>query len=255
MNAWKILRPPLVAGTVLAGQMARAILRDDLPTLENQDPSGVFGDPDAPRLRLVFLGDSSVTAPGVEPLDHSWPRQMAFRLASQYRVEAISFAVGGSKARDVLDEQVNAALAVEPDIAYLAVGSNDALRGTPVARFESDLDEVVNRLYKVVPAIGLSGIGDLGTIPRIPELARGVARVRARAMDRAIGRVAARYPRTVKSRVWDIMAIDFVQRPELFADDLFHASAEGHLAFATVGAPMVDRLVEVLEEKRDQGSE
>jgi lysophospholipase L1-like esterase len=180
---------------------------------------------------------------------------MAFRLASQYRVEAISFAVGGSKARDVLDEQVNAALAVEPDIAYLAVGSNDALRGTPVARFESDLDEVVNRLYKVVPAIGLSGIGDLGTIPRIPELARGVARVRARAMDRAIGRVAARYPRTVKSRVWDIMAIDFVQRPELFADDLFHASAEGHLAFATVGAPMVDRLVEVLEEKRDQGSE
>jgi lysophospholipase L1-like esterase len=255
MNAWKILRPPLVAGTVLAGQMARAILRDDLPTLENQDPSGVFGDPDAPRLRLVFLGDSSVTAPGVEPLDHSWPRQMAFRLASQYRVEAISFAVGGSKARDVLDEQVNAALAVEPDIAYLAVGSNDALRGTPVARFESDLDEVVNRLYKVVPAIGLSGIGDLGTIPRIPELARGVARVRARAMDRAVGRVAARYPRTVKSRVWDIMAIDFVQRPELFADDLFHASAEGHLAFATVGAPMVDRLVEVLEEKRDQGSE
>jgi len=250
MIAWKILHPPLVAGTVLAGQMARAILRDDLPTLENQ-----FGDPAAPPLRLVFLGDSSVTAPGVEPLDHSWPRQMAFRLASQYRVEAISFAVGGAKARDVLDEQVDAAIEVKPDIAYLAVGSNDALRGSPVARFESDLDEVVNRLYEVVPAIGLSGIGDLGTIPRIPELARGVARVRARAMDRAIGRIAARYPRTVKSRVWDIMAIDFVQRPELFADDLFHASAEGHLAFATVGAPMVDRLVEVLEEERDQDTE
>ena len=255
MNAWKILHPPLVAGTVLAGQMARAILRDDLPTLENQDPSGIFGDPDAPPLRLVFLGDSSVTAPGVEPLDHSWPRQMAFRLASKYRVEAISFAVGGSKARGVLDEQVDAALAAEPDIAYLAVGSNDALRGTPVGRFESDFDEVVNRLYDVVPAIGLSGIGDLGTIPRIPELARGVARVRARAMDRAIGRVAARYPCTVKSHVWDIMAIDFVQRPELFAEDLFHASAEGHLAFATIGAPMVDRLVEILEEERDQGSE
>jgi lysophospholipase L1-like esterase len=250
MNAWKILHPPLVAGTVLAGQMARAILRDDLPSLENQDPSGTFGDLDAPPLRLVFLGDSSVTAPGVDPLDHSWPRQMAFRLASTYRVEAISLAVGGSKARDVLNEQVDAAIDLKPDIAYLAFGSNDALRGTPVARFESDFNEVVGKLYDVVPAIGLSGIGDLGTIPRIPELARGVARVRARAMDRAIGRIAARYPRTVKSHVWDIMAINFVQRPELFADDLFHASAEGHLAFATIGAPMVDRLVEILEEER-----
>lgn len=250
MNSWKILRPPLVAGTVLAGQMARAILRDDLPSLENQDPSGIFGNSGAPPLRLVFLGDSSVTAPGVEPLDHSWPRQMAMHIGRHYRVEAISFAVGGSKARDVLNEQVDAALASEPDIAYVAVGSNDALRGTPVARFESEFDDVVARLYESVPAIGLSGIGDLGTIPRIPELARGVARVRARAIDKAIARVAARYPRTIKSRVWDVMAIDFAQRPELFADDLFHASADGHLAFATIGTPMADRLVEIAAVQR-----
>jgi lysophospholipase L1-like esterase len=250
MIAWKLIRPPLIAGTVLAGQMARAILRNDLPSLDNQDPSGTFGDPAAPPLRLVFLGDSSITAPGVEPLNHSWPRQMAMHLGTSYRVEAISFAVGGSKAGDVLSNQVDAALASNPDIAYIAVGSNDALRGTPVARFEVEFDSVVSRLYDRVPAIGLSGIGDLGTIPRIPELARGIARVRARAIDRAIARVAARYPRTIKSWVWDVMAIDFAQRPELFASDLFHASAEGHLAFATIGTPMADRLVEALEETK-----
>jgi lysophospholipase L1-like esterase len=251
MNAWKILRPPLMAGTLLAGQMARAIFREDLPSLTNQDPSGVFGDPDSPPLRLVFLGDSSVTAPGVDPLDHSWPRQMAMHLAGQYRVEAISVAEGGSKVRDVLDEQVDAALEARPDIAYIAVGSNDALRGTPVARFESDFDRIVSDLYDSVPAVGLSGIGDLGTIPRLPEIARGIARVRARAIDHAIARVAARYPRTVKSNAWDVMAA-FAQKPELFAGDLFHASAEGHLAFARVGAPMVDRLLEVFEESRAQ---
>ena len=247
MNVWRILRPPLMAGTLLAGQMARAIFRDDLPSFENQDPSGLFGDPDSPTLRLVFLGDSSVTAPGVEPLDHSWPRQMAMHIADQYRVEAISVAVGGSKVRDLLEEQVDAALEAKPDIAYVVVGSNDALRGTPVARFEADFSQVVDRLHATVPAIGLSGIGDLGAIPRLPELARGVARVRARAIDRAIARVSARYPRTVKSNAWDVMAA-FAQNPELFAGDLFHASAEGHLAFARVGAPMVDRLVEILQE-------
>ncbi|GMQ92967.1 MAG: hypothetical protein BMS9Abin12_0444 [Acidimicrobiia bacterium] len=254
MHAWKFLRPPLAVGTLLAGQMARAIFRDDLPSLTNQDPSGVFGDPEMSPLRLVFLGDSSVTSPGVEPLDHSWPRQMAFHIAERYRVEAISVAVGGSKVRDVVDEQVDAALAVRPDIAYVVVGSNDALRGTPVARFESDFDEIVARLHESVPAIGLSGIGDLGTIPRLPELVQGVARVRGRSIDRAVARVAARYPRTVKSNAWDVMAT-FAQSPELFAGDLFHASAEGHLAFARVGAPMADRLIEMLEEFREQNPE
>jgi hypothetical protein len=48
------------------------------------------------------------------------------------------------------------------------------------------------------------------------------------------------------------MAIDFVQRPELFAEDLFHASAEGHLAFATIGTPMADRLLEIVVDHRSQ---
>lgn len=229
--------------------MARAILRDDLPSLENQDPSGVFGDPSDPPLRLVFLGDSSVTAPGVDPLDHSWPRQMGMYLAGRgYHVTGASVAVGGAKIRDALEEQVPAALDLEPDMAYVAVGSNDALRGTPVARFESDFDRMVDLLHAEVPVIGLSGIGDLGTIPRLPEMAQGIARVRARAIDKAIARVSHKYPNAIKSWVWDVMAYDFVQRPELYGADLFHASAEGHLAFATVGTPMADRLLTMWEQ-------
>ncbi len=245
MRAWKILRPPLAASVVLAGQMARAIYRDDLPTLENQDPSGVFGDPDAPPLTIVFLGDSSVTSPGVEPLDYSWPRQLAFHLAQRFHVTAVSVAVGGAKVRDVLEYQLDDALATKPDIAYLSVGSNDALRGTPIARFEADYDQVTSRLHAGVPATALSGIGDLGTIPRLPELARGVARVRARSVDAAIARVARAYPRTVKSNAWDVMEQMFTTESTMFGADLFHASADGHLAFAAVGKDVVDRAVEI----------
>jgi lysophospholipase L1-like esterase len=248
MRTWKFVKPPLTAGAVLAGQMARAIYRNDLPSLENQDPSGTFGDPESPPLRMVFLGDSSVTAPGVDPLDWSWPRQVAIHLAQRFYVEAISVAVGGSKARDVLDTQLEAALAYRPDIAYISVGSNDALRATPVSRFESELDRVVARLHAEVPAVGVSGIGDLGTIPRFPSVARGIARVRGRAIDRAINRVVANYPRTAKSNAWDVMYPAFVERPELFAEDLFHASAQGHLVFASAGRPVSDRLVEIWQE-------
>ncbi len=245
VRAWKFIRPPLAATAVFAGQVARAIYRDDLPTLENQDPSGVFGSPDSPPLTIVFLGDSSVTSPGVEPLDHAWPRQLAFHLARRFYVTAVSVAVGGAKVRDVLDAQLDDALATDPDIAYVSVGSNDALRGTPIARFEQEYDTMVARLHRSVPAIALSGIGDLGTIPRLPALARGIARIRARSVDAAIARVAARYPRTVKSNAWDVMEQMFTTEPAMFGADLFHASADGHLAFAEVGKEVVDRAVEI----------
>jgi lysophospholipase L1-like esterase len=248
VKTWKIIRPPLAAGAVLAGQMARAIYRNDLPSLENQDPSGRFGDPAAPPLRIVFLGDSSVTAPGVDPLDYSWPRQVAIHLSGRFHVDAISVAEGGSKSRDVLEKQLEPALELKPDIAYVSVGSNDALRGTPVQRFETELDRVVARLHANIPAVGVSGIGDLGTIPRLPSLARGIARVRGRAIDRAVARVASHYPRVAKSNAWDVMYPAFIEDPDLFAPDLFHASAEGHLVFASAGRPVSDRLVEIWQD-------
>jgi len=253
MRAWKLVRPPLAAAGLLATQMAHAAFRDDLPSLENQDPSGVFGDGSHPPLRIVFLGDSSVTAPGVEPLDSAWARQIAIHLSNRFHVDARSVAVGGSKVHDVLEDQVGAALALEPDIAYVSVGSNDALRATPIVRFEEDYDAMVALLHAEVPAVGLSGIGDLGTIPRLPELARGLARIRARAVNNAVARVATRYPRAVKSNAWDVMEDRFLRDRSMFAPDLFHASAEGHLVFAQVARPVADRLVEIWAANRSSG--
>lgn len=244
---WTVIRPPLAAVGLATSQIAHAAFRDDLPTLENQDPSGVFGSPSAPPIRIVFLGDSSVTAPGVDPLDHSWPRQVALHLSERFRVEAISVAVGGSKVRDVIDDQLDRAIALEPDIAYVSVGSNDALRATPIQRFEADYDRMVDRLVASVPAVGLSGIGDLGSIPRLPQLAKGLARIRARAVNNAVARVAARHPRTIKSNAWDVMEGVFNDNPAMFGGDQFHASAEGHLVFGRVARPVADGLVEIWE--------
>ncbi len=252
MGKWKLVRPPLTAMGLLAGQMMHAINRADLPSLENQDPSCTVGDASLPELNIAFLGDSSVTAPGVTPLDHSWPRQVALHLSDRYRVTATSVAVGGAKVRDVLDEQVDRALELEPDIVYVSVGSNDALRATPVGRFEMDYDAMVARLHERVPAVGLSGIGDLGTIPRLPAPARGLARVRARAINAAVARVAVNYDRAIKSNAWSAMEDVFLHDESMFADDLFHASANGHLLFAAVARPVADRLVEIWIENRSR---
>lgn len=239
------LRKPLFGIGLLVTQVLRAGHRKDLPTLDNQDPSGDFGSPSLPRLRIVVLGDSSVTSPGVEPLDASWPRQIAQRLTDRYRVELRSVAVGGSKARDVIADQLPPALAFDPDLAFVSVGANDALRGTPLRRFEREYRQIVAQLDRRVSGVAVSGIGDLGSIPRLPALARSVVRIRGRSFDKAIRRVVAQYPQVVKTNTWSPGWQEFLTNPdEVFAGDLFHASAYGHRIYANAAMPAVELLVE-----------
>ena len=241
-----LMRPSIAGAAVLGGQLYDAIHRADLPSYRDHDPSGDFGDPSSPRLRIVALGDSSVTAPGVE-VDDSWIRRLAAHFANRYRVELCSVAVGGSKARDVRYTQVPAALATRGDVAILSVGSNDAMRMTPIARYEEDLAATVADLSRGFARITIMGIGDLGTLPRLPSLAKTVARTRGRSVDRAIRRVAAQHRHVVKSKAWGPAWHGFDDDPlGMFSGDLFHASGQGHLVFSRAGIAAVERLMTIV---------
>jgi len=229
----------MAIGGVLAAQMVQAIQRPDLESLTDQDPSGTFGDPALPALRMIVLGDSTITAPGVDPLDDAWVRRTAIHLSDRYHVELISVAVGGSRISDVRDGQVHQAIVLGSDLAVLSVGGNDALRGTPVSRFEASYDQVVRTMVEAFPAVAVCGVGDLGTIPRLPAPARGIARVRGRSIDHAIGRVAFQYG-VPKSRAWGPEFAPFEYNPAVWAGDLFHASGEGHAMYADAASPLVD---------------
>jgi lysophospholipase L1-like esterase len=240
----RVLRKPLFAVVLLVVQVLRAAHRKDLPSLKNQDPSGVFGDQRKPRLRIVVLGDSSVTAPGVEPLDAAWPRQIARHLSDRFYVELLSVAVGGSKTRDVISDQLRPAIDFKPDIAFVSAGANDALRATPLSRFESEFEHIVGQLDRHVPGVAVSGIGDLGSIPRLPAIARSIIRIRGRSFDRAARRVVRRYPQVVKTNTWSPGWQEFLTNPEdVFAGDLFHASAYGHRIYTNAAMPAVEELV------------
>jgi lysophospholipase L1-like esterase len=223
---------PLLGAGFVAVQVRRAAHRPDLPSFSNQDISGIFGDPASPPLRIVAVGDSSLTAPGIDDLDDVWLRRIVRPYATRHRVELISLGVGGSRARDVLDGQLDAAVALRPDIAVVAVGSNDAIRAGPVRRYTGALEVIVRRLEEVSGAVLLLGMGDLGSIPRLPSALRPHLTRRSRAFDRAGIRVAVTHPRTIKVHARGIMVTAFRADPSLFAQDQFHASAAGHAVFA-----------------------
>ena len=245
--ATKILGRALAGLGVLAGQVVHAAHRRDLPSLQNQDPSGDFGSPADPRLRIVLLGDSSITAPGIEPLDMCWTRRIAHELSRRYFVELRSVAIGGSRASDVLRDQVEPALLYDADMALVSVGANDALRAVPVREYERNLEEIMRRLTASIGAVGISGVGDLGTLPRLPTVPRAWARVRGRAYDNAIRRVVGRYDQVLKSDTWSSLWDPFGRDMRLFAPDHFHASEEGHAIFAASMVPVVNTLLARLE--------
>jgi lysophospholipase L1-like esterase len=241
----RAMRTPITGAAILAGQVLHAAHRPDMPGLPDQDPSGVFGDPGAPHLRIVMLGDSSITGPGVEPLDAMWTRVLAQRLSDRYCVELVSFAAGGSKARDVIVGQLPAALATRADLAIVSVGANDALRATPLVRYEAELRHIVRRLTDHVFGVGVSGIGDLGNLPRLPTLAKGIGKIRGRSFDRAVARVAAEFPNVVKNETWGPQWQLFADGdPDVvFAADLFHADAPGQQLFADAFMPVIETIL------------
>jgi lysophospholipase L1-like esterase len=227
----QLVRNGALAGAlVLSLEAAYALLRP-APDLPDFDPSGEFGNPDHPTLRVVVLGDSSVTAPGVEDPDQIWVRIVGRRMGQSRHVILRSVAVGGSTARTVLEGQLEEAILADPDIALVSVGANDAIHGVQLRRFERDLDRIVADLSDTGALVFLSGVGDLGTIPRLYPPLRGIMTRRSLAYHRAHRRVAARHDATVIEHRSDDRKL-WLRDRSLWSEDLFHVSASGHARWA-----------------------
>ena len=235
-------RIALASGVVLLAEALYALLRP-VPDLEEFDPSIELGDPEHPKLRVAVLGDSSVTAPGVATAEEIWVRQVAARLAENRHVTLRSFAMGGARGSDLIARQLQPALEFQPDLVFLSVGANDALKGVPIWRFERQLDHLVSEFAAAGAAVIQSGVGDLGTIPCLIPPLRNLMSYRALAFDRAHRRVAWRHGSTVVTQRTDDHQIWYDDRG-LWAEDLFHVSAAGHERWAGVTLSAIEHLLE-----------
>jgi lysophospholipase L1-like esterase len=227
----KLLRRGAMTAVGVVGlQAAYAVLRP-YPVMEQFDPSAEFGDPLDPELRVVVVGDSSVTAPGVSGPHEIWISLICNRLAETRHVVLKSYAVGGSMAHDVIDGQLDQAISFAPDLAFVSVGANDVIKGVSVQRFAENLDVIVARLTGSGAVVIQSGVGVMGTIPRLhPPLSAMVSR-RAWRFDRAHRLVAERYGTSVVDHRSDDVRI-WNTDMSLWAADLFHVSAAGHARWA-----------------------
>lgn len=241
---WSLVRRgALLFGVLVGAEAAYAVLRPG-PRLPEFDPSGEFGDPGNPTVRIAVLGDSSVTAPGVAHPDETWVRIAMRRLADHgHHVILQSFAVGGSKVTDLLNGQLQSALDAKPDIAIISVGANDAIRGVPLRAFERDLDAIVAELRAAGIRVVLSGVGDLGTIPRLKEPLRSIMTRRSGSYHAVHHHVAARHGAAVSDHRYDDREM-WIRDRSLWSEDLFHVSPRGHARWAEAAWRTIERVID-----------
>lgn len=229
-----VARKLAVAGALTIGAELAAAVLWPVPEQASFDASlSIPGSKGSRPLRVAALGDSTLTGPGVEGSDEIWVQVVAHRLAAELDrgVELKSFGVGGATAAEVVADQLEPAIAFAPHLALVSVGANDVIRGVAMRRFGAQLDRIVCELTDAGAVVWCSGVGDLGTIPRLaPPLRQVVSRLGRRA-DRIHASVANRHG-ALKAEQWTTSRDLFRTEKHLWSSDLFHPSAAGHLVWA-----------------------
>ncbi len=186
--------------------------------------------------RYVALGDS--TTEGLEDLYpngeyRGWADRLAERLAPlDPGFRYANLAVRGKCAHQIRAEQLEPAIALEPDLASVLAGLNDVLRRTV------DISSVAGEIEAM--ASGLREAGAALIIVTLPDPVRvnPLARIAARhvvALNAEIRAIAARHD----AFVIDLEAHRVASDPRLWHADRLHANPEGHGRIAAAAAELL----------------
>ncbi|SEH79080.1 Lysophospholipase L1 [Mycolicibacterium rutilum] len=135
-----------------------------------------------------------------------------------------NLAVRGRRIRDVLDEQVPQALAMQPDLITVCVGMNDVTRpGRKFDRALADLDELHARLAGSGAVVATTTFPDLTRILPIGRLIAG----RVQQINHEIRTAAERHG----FRLVDLYNAPSMTELDTWSDDRVHGSPKGHMLF------------------------
>ncbi len=178
--------------------------------------------------RYVAVGDSfteGMSDPAPDGTYRGWADRLAERLDADTRATGGDFgyanlAVRGRLLADVVTDQLEAALALRPDLVSIVGGGNDILRP------RADVDALAGRLEDAVIRLRAAGADVLLATPTDPAGAPLVERTRGRAAiyTAHIHSIARRHGAAVVHQ-WGLRAL---QDWRMWSEDRIHLSPEGH---------------------------
>ena len=228
----------LIAGEAVAAR-ARRYAQPDLRLAMRTS----IGDPAAPPLRLVLLGDASALGVGVDRVADTVGGHLAELLAGGptiggRRVELSSVAVAGSHGSDLATQVARALLGERPDVALILIGTNDATGLRAPGEAAVHLGRAVRRLRDAGVAVVAGTCPDLGAVrawaPPLRQLLGLLGARLAKAQARAV-REAGGVPVDLAERAGPVFRAD----AGTLCHDGLHPSADGYRVWAHALYPAV----------------
>ncbi len=198
--------------------------------------SGGAGDNRGMTLRLVALGDSTVEGLmdlGPDDTYVGWADRFAQHLArDRPGLTYANLAVRGQTTQEVLDTQLDRALALEPDVALLVAGVNDLLRPRLDRKaLRDNLLTMYRRLHESGAQVLTFTMPDM---TRVAPLAFAL-RPRIECLNAVVREAGSTYGTVVV----DFAAEPVAGHPALWHDDRLHANTEGHRRIAAALAEAI----------------
>ena len=168
--------------------------------------------------------------PGGGSSYRGWADRLAEGLAQQgHRLHYANLAIRGRKLPQIRAEQLEPAVAMEPDLASILGGVNDILR--PDVDLEAraeDLDAIVAGLRETGATVLVLNYPDIGA-----SVTLGSSRFRPKlhSFNRRIDEIVARHGALLVD-----LESDHIVHPAMWAPDRLHASTVGHQRIASLAA-------------------
>ena len=185
-------------------------------------------------LTYVALGDSTVQGIGASRPEANYVSRLYARLRDPYpNARMVNLGVGGATARDVIERQLEHAIALKPHLLTLSIGPNDITSRVPVKTYAAHMETILGRLARETDAvIVVNLLPDLAVTPRFRN--RDVAPIVGRLsteFNEALAKVAARHGAALVD-LYEASRREVPRRPELLARDGYHPSDLGYARWA-----------------------
>lgn len=186
------------------------------------------------ELVYVALGDSTVQGIGASSPATNYVSRLHARLLERYpNARMVNLGVGGATSRDVVERQLEPAVALKPHLLTLSIGPNDITSRVTVKAYADNMDTILGRLAADTSAvIVVNLLPDLAVTPRFRarELASVVGRLSTE-FNEALASVAKRHGVAVVD-LYAASRREVPGHPELLARDGYHPSDLGYARWA-----------------------
>ena len=192
-----------------------------------------FFRPKSTDFIYVAIGDSSVEGLGASKPDRSYTgvihRQLRLVLKN---TRYYNLGKAYAKVRDVIENQLDRAIDLSPDLITISVGANDIIKKTSLKQFEKDLFHLLSTLKTSTTSdIVINTIPDITGAPAVPKYLKLAGKV----MLSRINNIIRNQAEKCDVRLVDLYLTSriFTQSyPEVLSEDGFHPSDFGYAIWA-----------------------